>query len=230
MEVRRIKSNELYHHGVKGQRWGVRRYQNEDGTLTDAGRKRLLKDFNRTEKKHNGIADKKFTDKYGLNETNTDIQEANAQYAKERGIMHDASKLTPEEWDNESKRFDNLIKKAKIKYAADELHYSLAQMYCLNRGIDPVKYSKKVKQAEENYRKNMEKAVNKIIGDVGNTPLKDSNHWAKTVGVKIADMKIREKLVGDYFLSMDLDNGTGQYAYDEDKEIFSKLIKAAKNN
>lgn len=30
---------ELYHHGIKGQKWGVRRYQNEDGTLTDAGKK-----------------------------------------------------------------------------------------------------------------------------------------------------------------------------------------------
>ena len=32
--------NELYHHGVKGQRWGVRRYQNKDGSLTPAGKKR----------------------------------------------------------------------------------------------------------------------------------------------------------------------------------------------
>ena len=32
--------NELYHHGVEGQKWGVRRYQNEDGSLTEAGRKR----------------------------------------------------------------------------------------------------------------------------------------------------------------------------------------------
>lgn len=31
---------ELYHHGVKGQRWGVRRYQNADGTLTAAGKNR----------------------------------------------------------------------------------------------------------------------------------------------------------------------------------------------
>lgn len=29
--------NELYHHGIKGQRWGVRRYQNEDGSLKPAG-------------------------------------------------------------------------------------------------------------------------------------------------------------------------------------------------
>ena len=34
-------SDELYHHGIKGQRWGVRRYQNPDGTLTAAGKRRL---------------------------------------------------------------------------------------------------------------------------------------------------------------------------------------------
>ena len=31
-------TNELYHHGVKGQKWYVRRWQNEDGSLTPAGR------------------------------------------------------------------------------------------------------------------------------------------------------------------------------------------------
>lgn len=35
-----LYSNELYHYGIKGQKWGVRRYQNTDGSYTDAGLKR----------------------------------------------------------------------------------------------------------------------------------------------------------------------------------------------
>lgn len=30
----------LSHHGIKGQKWGIRRYQNEDGTWTEEGKKR----------------------------------------------------------------------------------------------------------------------------------------------------------------------------------------------
>ena len=38
-----MSSNELIHHGIRGMRWGVRRYQNKDGTLTKAGRKKMAK-------------------------------------------------------------------------------------------------------------------------------------------------------------------------------------------
>lgn len=36
-----METNYLSHHGIKGQRWGVRRYQNADGSLTSEGKARL---------------------------------------------------------------------------------------------------------------------------------------------------------------------------------------------
>lgn len=62
-----IVNGELYHHGVKGQKWGIRRYQYADGTLTPAGRKRY-----NTGSRQNGVkryvspmsmSVKEFTDK-----------------------------------------------------------------------------------------------------------------------------------------------------------------------
>lgn len=36
------RNDELRHHGIKGQKWGVRRFQNLDGTLTYEGKERYL--------------------------------------------------------------------------------------------------------------------------------------------------------------------------------------------
>lgn len=41
---------ELYHHGIKGQKWGVRRYQFADGSYTPAGKKRYQNNQNNTER------------------------------------------------------------------------------------------------------------------------------------------------------------------------------------
>ena len=43
MIVKRLPLNEHYHHGIKGQKWGIRKYQNADGTLTEAGKQRYNK-------------------------------------------------------------------------------------------------------------------------------------------------------------------------------------------
>ena len=68
---------ELYHHGIKGMRWGVRRFQNKSGSLTPAGKKRYSDDdrktqvsgkgekvFNALKKGANGALDKASDDNF----------------------------------------------------------------------------------------------------------------------------------------------------------------------
>ena len=59
----RIKmDNELYHHGILGMKWGVRRYQNKDGSLTSAGKKRIrekdMSNWSEDAKKFNALKKK----------------------------------------------------------------------------------------------------------------------------------------------------------------------------
>lgn len=56
--------NELIHYGIKGMKWGIRRYQNPDGTLTAAGKKRAAKQARKQDyKNRRNLSDKELNDK-----------------------------------------------------------------------------------------------------------------------------------------------------------------------
>lgn len=52
-----MENNQLYHHGILGMKWGVRRFQNKDGSLTKAGKKRYGDDSDEQKAKKKSVKD-----------------------------------------------------------------------------------------------------------------------------------------------------------------------------
>lgn len=96
--------NYLAHHGIKGQRWGVRRFENADGTLTPAGKER----YGKSRKQ----ADLKQDPRY-----KSALQSANKQ-----GVAGDMNKATKAAKDiNESStNLEKMHYKYKAKRMSDE--------------------------------------------------------------------------------------------------------------
>lgn len=98
MELRRIPNwapdDELYHHGIKGQRWGIRRYQNPDGSLTPAGVRRYgtAENFNKVQKQKSKGLIERTRDKRKMKKLRKVREEKRAWEAEKERIINSGDK------------------------------------------------------------------------------------------------------------------------------------------
>lgn len=215
--IRKQESSELYHHGVKGMKWGVRRYQNKDGTLTAAGKKRLSKELVRDYKQNKSNSQPyKVSDAYKrklkseIKKVITDDDKQRIRASKDK--WYDSLK----ESDKADRELGKLTKKYAKEYYDDEMrkngqHYNnprmrekLKEYSTFEYGYDKarrerpdlVKLYDKPDQLWKEYSEECRKVTDKILGKYGNTKLYKDRY---------GDLTIR-KTVGNIVNSMDSNN------------------------
>ena len=164
-------TNELYHHGIKGQRWGVRRYQNEDGSLTAAGNKRYAMDAR--EQGYNKYDTESRTyyrtsKKNGRSDLNSDAN----RYVKEdvertkkvvdlTRQMNDALRVSNQNYINNNSKRNN--KRMDLSSMSDQELRNQINRELLERQYNDVFNQKKASKGRE-YAKNILETTGTVLG------------------------------------------------------------------
>lgn len=204
-----IHSDELYHHGIKGQKWGVRRYQNKDGTLTDSGKKRLAKDlkkdykrnyksaqpFSTSEKYNNKVKDavnKHITDddkKRILDARKNALAKRNEVIKAEQELDSLAEKYGKKAYEAELRKNPTIYDTPRAKQKLyDYCKYEDGYDEARKRRPDLDKASKADRVAWDTYREECRKVTDKILGSYGDTKLYQCKYYSYSIRDSVGDV------------------------------------------
>lgn len=142
---------ELYHHGTKGMKWGIRRYQNKDGSLTPAGIKRYNREVQKLKDREASIKAKEKAKKYQdkLDKKKSELDEREAAL-KGKSVSKSTSKSTTATNKQSGSRSIKDMSDAELRAVVNRLQ--LEQQY---RSLAPQQVSKG--------KKFVDSMVNKVL-------------------------------------------------------------------
>lgn len=179
MEGTVFKNDELAHYGVLGQKWGIRRFQNKDGTLTNAGKKRYEKELEKVK------ADKKVLT--NRKRTVAKIEKLNAMKKEVEDQKKELSGKSTTKQSSKAKNNSSTKRKSVKDMSNEEIQAVL----------DRIDLEKKYAEAMSSGNKKETSRGQKFVMDVLETAGKDIATQATKFVMGTATNKVMEALFDD---------------------------------